>query len=227
MRDYEILIAEDDESILNSIEIYLKNNDRYKTTGVSNGLDALEETKKKDYDLVIMDLMMPGMTGEDAIREIRRYSVVPILILSAKSEDLDKIMGLTLGADDYLTKPFSFDELEARVRSLTRRKFKQEDPLLVCGDLSFDTLSRTAKAKGQVLKLTRKEAGILEYLLLHQGSIVSQEDLISHIWDENVDPFSNSIRVHMSSLRKKIRQVLQTDPIRNKIGQGYVLEEKQ
>lgn len=222
-----LLVVEDEITLCKTIAkgLHLSG---YEVDQAYDGLTALDKVLTESYDLVLLDLSLPKMDGMDLLSHFReRDQTTPVLILSARSQIEDKVQGLDQGANDYLTKPFSFDELEARVRSLTRRKFKQEDPLLVCGDLSFDTLSRTAKAKGQVLKLTRKEAGILEYLLLHQGSIVSQEDLISHIWDENVDPFSNSIRVHMSSLRKKIRQVLQTDPIRNKIGQGYVLEEKQ
>lgn len=222
-----LLVVEDEVTLCKTIAkgLHLSG---YEVDQAYDGLTALDKVLTESYDLVLLDLSLPKMDGMNLLSHFReRDQTTPVLILSARSQIEDKVQGLDQGANDYLTKPFSFDELEARVRSLTRRKFKQEDPLLVCGDLSFDTLSRTAKAKGQVLKLTRKEAGILEYLLLHQGSIVSQEDLISHIWDENVDPFSNSIRVHMSSLRKKIRQVLQTDPIRNKIGQGYVLEEKQ
>lgn len=222
-----LLVVEDEVTLCKTIAkgLHLSG---YEVDQAYDGLTALDKVLAESYDLVLLDLSLPQMDGMDLLSRFReKDQTTPVLILSARSQIEDKVQGLDQGANDYLTKPFSFDELEARVRSLTRRKFKQEDPLLVCGDLSFDTLSRTAKAKGQVLKLTRKEAGILEYLLLHQGSIVSQEDLISHIWDENVDPFSNSIRVHMSSLRKKIRQVLQTDPIRNKIGQGYVLEEKQ
>ncbi|WP_072470017.1 response regulator transcription factor [Urinicoccus massiliensis] len=222
-----LLVVEDEVTLCKTIAkgLHLSG---YEVDQAYDGLTALDKVLAQSYDLVLLDLSLPQMDGMDLLSRFREMDqTTPVLILSARSQIEDKVQGLDQGANDYLTKPFSFDELEARVRSLTRRKFKQEDPLLTCGALSFDTLSRTAKARDQVLKLTRKEAGILEYLLLHQGSIVSQEDLISHIWDENVDPFSNAIRVHMSSLRKKIRQVLQTDPIKNKVGQGYVLEEKQ
>ena len=147
-----------------------------------------------------------------------------VLILSARSEVSDKVEGLDAGANDYLAKPFHLAELEARIRSLTRRQFTQNDVVLTCGRISFDTKARTASADGQELTLTRKEIGILEYLLLNRGRPVSQEELIDHVWDNSVDNFSNSIRVHISALRKKLRAVLGFDPIRNRIGEGYVME---
>ena len=139
----------------------------------------------------------------------------------------DKVEGLDAGANDYLAKPFHLAELEARIRSLTLRQFTQNDVVLTCGPLSFDTKSRTANAAGQPLTLTRKETGILEYLMLHRGRPVSQEELMEHVWDNSVDNFSNSIRVHISALRKKLRTALGYDPIRNRIGEGYIIEEEQ
>ena len=146
-----------------------------------------------------------------------------VLILSARSEVEDKVQGLDAGANDYLAKPFHLAELEARIRSLTLRQFTQQDVLLSCGALSFDTRSRTAAVNGQTLTLTRKETGILEYLMVHQGRPVSQEELMEHVWDNSVDSFSNSIRVHISALRKKLRAALGYDPIRNRIGEGYLM----
>ena len=150
-----------------------------------------------------------------------------MLILSARSEVSDKVGGLDAGANDYLAKPFHLDELEARIRSLTLRQFTQNDVVLSCGQLTFDTRSRTATAAGHELTFTRKETGIFEYLMLHQGRPVSQEELLDHVWDNSVDNFSNSIRVHISSLRKKLRAALGYDPIRNRIGEGYVMEDKE
>ena len=147
--------------------------------------------------------------------------------LIAPNEELtivvDGVQGLDAGANDYLAKPFHLAELEARIRSLTLRQFTQQDVLLSCGGLSFDTRSRTAAVNGQTLTLTRKETGILEYLMVHQGRPVSQEELMDHVWDNSVDGFSNSIRVHISALRKKLRAVLGYDPIRNRIGEGYLM----
>ena len=149
-----------------------------------------------------------------------------VLILSARCEVADKVAGLDAGADDYLTKPFHLDELAARIRNLTLRRFHQNDVVLTCADLSFDTKARKAAVCGETLSLTRKETGILEYLMLNQGRPVSQEELIEHVWDSSVDNFSNSIRVHISALRKKLRSALGYDPIYNRIGEGYVMEAK-
>ena len=148
-------------------------------------------------------------------------------ILSARSEVEDKVEGLDAGANDYLAKPFHLAELEARIRSLTLRQFTQQDVLLTCGDLIFDTRSRTASVSDQPMTLTRKETGILEYLMVHQGRPVSQEELMNHVWDNSVDNFSNSIRVHISALRKKLRTILGYDPIRNRIGEGYLMGGKE
>ena len=149
-----------------------------------------------------------------------------VLILSARCEVADKVLGLDEGANDYLTKPFHLDELSARIRNLTLRKFTQNDIVLKCSNLSFNTKTRKADVNDEELSLTRKETGILEYLMLDQGRPVSQEELIEHVWDSSVDNFSNSIRVHISALRKKLRAVLGYDPIRNRIGEGYVMEEE-
>ena len=138
----------------------------------------------------------------------------------------DKVEGLDAGANDYMEKPFHLQELEARIRSLTRRKFVQKDVCLESGDIKFDTIKREAYAKEIKISLTRKEKGILEYLLLNLGRPVSQEELMEHVWDASVDSFSGAIRVHMSSLRRKLKAVLGYDPILNKVGEGYKIREE-
>lgn len=198
--------------------------DGYEVDSCQDGLDALELCEAEHYDLILLDLNLPGMDGMEVLRRLRKEDEeTRVLILSARGQIRDKVRGLDAGANDYLTKPFHFEELEARVRSLTRRKFIQNDVCLQCGEISFDTKARTAVAKGQSLSLTRKEAGLLEYLLLHQGQVISQEEMLEHLWDNSVNSFSNSIRVHISSLRKKLRTALGYDPIQNKIGQGYMI----
>lgn len=209
------------ENIQNNADILI---DGYEVDSCQNGLEALELCEVQYYDLILLDFNLPEMDGMEVLRRLREEDgETPVLILSARGRIWDKMEELDAEANDYLTKPFHFEELEARVRSLTRRKFIQKDVCLQCGEISFDTKARTAIAKGQSLSLTRKEAGLLEYLLLHQGQVISQEEMLEHLWDNSVNSFSNSIRVHISSLRKKLRTALGYDPIQNKIGQGYMI----
>ena len=216
-----LLVVEDEHSLREDIARKLRLSG-YEVDACADGEAALEALAAEQYDLVLLDLNLPKVDGMQVLRSLRQHDLETcVLILSARSEISDKVEGLDAGANDYLSKPFHLAELEARVRSLTRRKFIQQDVCLCCGRLSFNTRSRVATVDGQPLALTRKESGVLEYLLLHQGRPVSQEELIEHVWDGSVDSFSNSIRVHISALRKKLRAVLGYDPIRNRIGEGY------
>ena len=221
-----ILIIEDEKQLCCSIAEGLRM-DGYETDTCFDGNKGLELCLTENYDLILLDLNLPGVNGVDILRQFRNQDDrTPVLILSARGQIQDKVEGLDLGANDYLTKPFHFEELEARIRSLTRRKFIQENVCLKWGALTFDTRTRETLVNGSPLSLTRKESSLLEYFLLHQGRVISPEEIIEHIWDGSVNTFSNSIRVHISALRKKLRAALGTDPIQNKIGQGYILEEK-
>ena len=220
-----ILVVEDEKVLCETIVRSLRRLD-YSVDSCYDGNEAIELLSIESYDLVLLDLNLPGTDGMTVLRKLRQTDRdTKVLILSARSEVADKVDGLDSGANDYLSKPFHLEELEARIRSLTRRQFTQNDVVLTCGDISFDTKSRTASAAGLKLTLTRKESAILEYLLLNRGRPVSQEELIDHVWDNSVDNFSNSIRVHISALRKKLRAALGYDPIRNRIGEGYVMED--
>lgn len=222
-----LLLIEDEPTLRENVAKKLRRSG-YETDDCGDGEAALELLAAERYDLVLLDLNLPKVDGMTVLRTLRRTDLeTPVLILSARSEISDKVEGLDAGANDYLAKPFHLAELEARVRSLTRRQFIQRDVCLRCGRLTFDTKSRLAMADGQPIPLTRKESGVLEYLLLHQGRPVSQEELIEHVWDSSVDAFSNLIRVHISALRKKLRTALGYDPIRNRIGEGYELEENE
>ena len=218
-----LLVIEDERVLCETIDRSLRRL-AYSVDHCYDGDKALELLGTERYDLVLLDLNLPGKDGMTVLRTFRqRDRKTPVLILSARSEVKDKVEGLDAGANDYLSKPFHLAELEARIRSLTLRQFTQQDVLLTFKALSFDTRSRTATVNGQTLALTRKETGILEYLMVHQGRPVSQEELIEHVWDNSVDSFSNSIRVHISALRKKLRAALGYDPIRNRIGEGYLM----
>jgi len=218
-----ILVVEDEITLCETIAKGLRL-DGYEVDTCFDGGTAWNMAMDESYDLIILDLNLPVMDGMEVLRNIRKEdSETAVLILSARGHLQDKIDGLDSGANDYLCKPFHFEELEARVRSLTRRRIVQNNVVLSCGELSLDTKNRTVMARGEKLPLTRKELGLLEYLLLHQERPVPQEELIQHVWDSSVDSFSNSIRVHISALRKKLRAALGYDPIANRIGQGYVI----
>ena len=222
-----ILVVEDERALCETIVRSLRRL-AYSVDPCYDGDTDIDLLGSERYDLVLLDLNLPGADGMTVLRTLRQTDrETRVLILSARSEVADKVEGLDAGANDYLAKPFHLEELEARIRSLTLRQFTQNDVVLHCGPLSFDARSRTATAAGQPLALTRKETGILEYLLLHRGRPVSQEELLEHVWDNSVDNFSNSIRVHISALRKKLRAALGYDPVRNRIGEGYLIEEEQ
>lgn len=218
-----ILVVEDEETLCENIAKGLKI-DGYEVDTCFDGEAALDMILSESYDLIILDLNLPKMDGMEILENLRKDDPeTAILILSARGQLEDKIAGLDAGANDYLCKPFHFEELEARVRSLTRRRTVQNNIILECGELSLNTKSRTLFAKGNEIFLTRKEFGLLEYLILHQENPISQEELIEHVWDASVDNFSNSIRVHISALRKKLRTALGYDPIINRVGQGYLI----
>ena len=221
----KILIVDDDNNIAELISLYLTK-ECFETMIVGDGESALSAVDSFTPNLILLDLNLPGTDGLEILRQFRKHNTnTPVLILSARDQIEDKVNGLDLGANDYLTKPFHFQELEARIRSLTRRKFVQEDVCLKWNQLTFDTRTREASVNGVPLSLTRKESSLLEYFLLHQNRVISPEEMIEHIWDGSVNTFSNSIRVHISSLRKKLKAAIGFDPIQNKIGQGYILEE--
>ena len=220
-----ILVVEDEQELCDAVGEGLTL-DGYAVDKSYDGEEACELILVENYDLVILDLNLPGMDGMDLLKEVRLHNAeVRILILSARSSVSDKVAGLNLGANDYLAKPFAFEELEARVRSLLHRAFVQQSSLLQYGSLTLDTIKRTASSDGQVLPLTKKELALLEYFLLHTGKVVSQEELLEHVLNMEADSFSNAVRVHIASLRKKLKAAAGDELIRTKIGEGYYLEE--
>ena len=221
-----LLIVEDEKQMCDMVAKSLYDAG-YEVDTSYDGEEALECILSDNYDLIVLDLNLPGMDGMEILRELRQYNEeTKVLILSARGQIADKVEGLDAGANDYMEKPFHLQELEARIRSLTRRKFVQNDVCLECGKIKFNTIKREAYAKEEIVPLTRKENGILEYLLINQGRPVSQEELIEHVWDATADSFSGTIRVHMSSLRKKLKEKLGYDPILNKVGEGYQIREE-
>ncbi|EFK39248.1 MULTISPECIES: response regulator transcription factor [Peptoniphilus] len=221
-----ILIVEDEKDLCQMIAKSLKESG-YEVDIANNGNEAMELLDVENYDLIVLDLNLPEIDGMEILEEFRTFNQdTKIIILSARSQIKDKVEGLDKGANDYLSKPFHLDELEARIRSLTRRNFITNNQMLSYKNLSFDSKKRIVKIDDKEISLTRKELGILEYLLLNRGRPISQEELIDHVWDSSVDLFSNSIRVHISALRKKLKKALKYDPIINRVGLGYQLEEE-
>ena len=216
-----ILVVEDEKLLCDGIAEDLEL-EKYTVEPCYDGAKAYDLLLNEAFDLLILDLNLPGMDGLDLLRVARaEWPQLRVLILSARAGLSDRITGLDLGADDYLTKPFALEELEARVRSLLRREFVSRDTALTTAGLTLDTRSRSISAGGEPLELTPREFAILEHLMLHQNRWVSQEELMEHVWDGSVDAFSNSIRVHISALRKKLKAELNYDPITNKVGEGY------
>lgn len=221
-----ILVVEDELDLQQAIAEGLRL-DGYAVDTCDNGEDAYNQLHVENYDLAVLDLNLPKMDGFDVLTNIRNEKPeLKILILSARSSVKDKVKGLDIGANDYLAKPFDFSELEARIRVLLRRKFIQESNILVFNDIRVDMSKRAAFLYDEEIVLTKKELALLEYFILNRERIISQEELMEHIWDSNANSFSGAIRVHISSLRKKLKAGLGYDPIETKIGEGYMLSER-
>jgi len=199
----------------------------YAVDVASDGEEALRMVEIHEYDAVVLDWNLPRMDGIGVLREIRKDNQnIKVLILSARSEVEDKIFGLDTGANDYMAKPFHFRELEARLRALLRRRFIQTDTRLSHGELLIDTALKAAYVKDNRMELTKKEYGILEYLMLNKDKVVSAEEIMEHLWDSSFDGFSNSLKVHINALKKKLAACLgEQEVIKNKRGLGYYMAE--
>lgn len=221
-----ILIVEDEKELQSTIAEGLKL-DGYAVDTCDDGKTACEMCFVEKYDLVILDLNLPEMDGLEVLQQIRKFdSELKVLILSARNTVSDKVHGLDKGANDYLTKPFDFEELEARIRNLLRRSFVQQNNILTYDKLKMNISKQIVYINDEVVNLTKKEFSILQYFLLNPHKIISQEELIDHVWDSNANSFSGAIRVHIASLRKKIKSLLTYDLIETKVGAGYYLKER-
>lgn len=199
-----ILVVEDEHKIANSIKKGLEQ-ESFAVDVAFSGNDGFDLALTEDYDLIILDLMLPGMDGMEVCRKLRALkNHTPILMLTAKGQVRDKVEGLDAGADDYLTKPFAFEELLARIRALIRRPKENTGTKLVFEDLSLDTLTFEVKRGQKNISLSAKEYALLEYLLRHSNQILTKEQITNHVWDYMADILPNTVEVYISYLRKKI-----------------------
>ena len=222
-----LLLAEDEKEMADALEAVLKHN-RYLVDTVSNGTDAYDWIRNTDYDGVILDIMMPQMSGLEVLERIRREgNPVPVLLLTAKSEVDDKVQGLDLGADDYLTKPFAMKELLARIRAMTRRKPQITANLLQIGELVLNRETFQLEYKNKSLYLGKKEYQMMELFMENPGMFISQEQIFSRIWGYNSETNSQVVWVNISYLRKKIADLQAPFIIKAQRGTGYRLEEQE
>ena len=228
---FNILVCDDDKEIVDAIDIYLSQ-EGYHILKAYDGLQAIEIMKKEEVHLILLDIMMPNLDGIRATRKIRETSSVPIIMLSAKSEDVDKILGLNIGADDYITKPFNPLELIARVKSQLRRytqlgnlATEEKEAVYVCGGLVVNDDLKTVTVDGEPVKLTPIEYNILVLLIKNQGKVFSIEQIYENIWNEEAIGADNTVAVHIRNIREKI-EINPREPRYLKVvwGLGYKIE---
>lgn len=228
---FNILVCDDDKEIVDAIDIYLSQ-EGYHILKAYDGLQAIEIMKKEEVHLILLDIMMPNLDGIRATRKIRETSSVPIIMLSAKSEDVDKILGLNIGADDYITKPFNPLELIARVKSQLRRytqlgnlATEEKEAVYVCGGLVVNDDLKTVTVDGEPVKLTPIEYNILVLLIKNQGKVFYIEQIYENIWNEEAIGADNTVAVHIRHIREKI-EINPREPRYLKVvwGIGYKIE---
>lgn len=220
----KILVVDDEKLLVKGIKFNLEN-DGYEVVTGADGMDAVELAAAGDIDLIVLDLMMPRMDGLEACTKIREFSDVPIIMLTAKSEDMDKLMGFEHGADDYLTKPFNILELKARIRALLRRAGstgKQQADVLECGHIAIDRSARNAYNDGRLVDLTQKEFDLVELLMRNPNRVYSREALLDAIWGYDNSSDIRTVDVHIRRLREKLeRTPASPEHIMTKWGVGY------
>lgn len=219
------LLVVEDQKDLNEIIVRKLTNEHYSVDACYTGNDALDFIRCAEYDGIILDIMLPGITGIGVLREMRASgNNTPVLLLTAMGTVEDRVAGLDAGADDYLVKPFDFNELLARVRAIVRRGGERAGNVMTSGNLTLDSASRTVTRGGQEIKLTAKEFDILEYLMQNQGRVLSRDKLSNHIWNYDYDGGSNVIDVYMYHLRRKIDRDFDEKKIQTVKGAGYMIK---
>ena len=227
----KILVVDDEKLLVKGMKFNLEN-EGYEVTTAYDGAAAVELEKKENFDLIVMDVMMPGLSGSDACMKIREFSDVPVIMLTARSEDADKIIGLESGADDYITKPFNILELKARIRALLRRANaapQQKQPetlLLTAGGITLDPEQRVAVKNGEIVELTAKEYDLVELLVKNPRRVYSRENLMDLVWGYTYAGDYRTVDVHIRRLREKLEEnPAAPQHILTKWGVGYYLKD--
>lgn len=221
----KLLIVEDERDLNYAMTKALRK-EGYASDSAYDGEEALKFLHENEYDLVLLDLNLPKIDGIEVLKRIRETDQkTRVIIVSARSEIDDRVLGLNLGANDYVIKPFDFKELEARIRTSLRINYTSTPTMLVCGDISLDTNTKKVKVKDQVVTLTSKEFGILEYLMVHKDRLISNFELFTHVWEGSVDnyTYTDTLKFHIHTLKKKLSKDTGVDYIINKRNQGYRL----
>ena len=223
-----VLVVDDEADLADAVALGLRR-DGYAVDVAHDGEEAVDKLGVNAYDLVCLDLTMPGMDGLEVCHWIRGDEgpdpAPRVLMLTARDSLADRVAGLDEGADDYLVKPFAFDELSARVRSLLRRDAGRSGAVVRVGDMELDDPRHEARRAGVALDLTAKEFALLRYFMSRPGEVLSQEDLLEHVWDEHADPFTNTVRVTVGTLRRKLEAAGGEPPIETVVGRGYRLRD--
>jgi two-component system OmpR family response regulator len=224
----KILVVEDEDRIAKTIKRGLEQ-EGWVVETVDRGDDGYEIAREGGYDVIVLDRMLPGMDGLTVSKKLRESNIsTPILMLTAKTMVSDRVEGLNGGADDYLPKPFAFEELVARIRALSRRPKKQEKNTLTCADIAVDTLTYSVTRNGQEVPLSRREFMLLEYLVRNVGVVVSKEQIIEAVWDFDADVLPNTVEAHIKHLRSKLEDPFPMLPkrIQTVRGFGYTISAK-
>ena len=219
-----ILLVEDEEKLARMVEMELKY-EGYEVEKAFDGRTGLDRARSGEFDLILLDIMLPQLSGMEVLRRLRRESQVPVIMLTARDSVMDKVSGLDSGADDYITKPFAIEELLARIRAALRGRAGKDNPVLTAGELSMDVARHQVTVKGQEVELTKKEFDLLRHLLENKGRVLTREALLDSVWGFDFIGETNSVDVYIRFLRSKIDEAFGVKLIHTVRGVGYVIRE--
>lgn len=223
----KILLVEDEEKLARMVELELQY-EGYQVDKAFDGRTGLDRALSGEYDLVLLDIMLPALSGMEVLRRLRKESQLPVIMLTARDTVVDKVSGLDMGADDYITKPFAIEELLARIRAALRKRpaAPADAPLLTCGSLGMDVERHTVEVDGRGVELTRREFDLLHYLLENKGKVISRESLLDNVWGFDFVGETNAVDVYIRFLRSKIDEQFGVKLIHTVRGVGYVIREE-